>query len=98
MQQIQKTIVEKCSIGILGTAWVAGLLIAGSDSLYMPWFNGVGLLLFFGASFLLGRLLNPSHLNAGIMMYPKFYQKSGATYRTSKKRNQSVNIRYALES
>ncbi|RLC03504.1 MAG: hypothetical protein DRH34_05625 [Deltaproteobacteria bacterium] len=75
MQQIQKTIVEKCSIGILGTAWVAGLLIAGSDSLYMPWFNGVGLLLFFGASFLLGRLLNPSHLNAGIMMYPKFYQK-----------------------
>ncbi len=98
MQQNQKTIVEKCSIGICGTAWVAGLLIAGSDSSYMPWFNGVGLLLFFGASFLLGRLLNSSHLNAGIMIRPGFYLKSKTTYLRSKKRNQRVNIRYALES
>lgn len=55
MQRIQKTIYEKCVIGIIGTAWVAGLLIAGSDSPYMPWLNGIGLIVFFGASVLLGK-------------------------------------------
>ncbi|MCD4722589.1 MAG: hypothetical protein K8S13_22435 [Desulfobacula sp.] len=66
MQLSKKTIYEKSFIGLTGTAWIAGLLIAGSDSQYMPWLNGIGLLLFFGASILLGKLLNPLHSNPGI--------------------------------
>lgn len=96
MQQTQKTIYEKSSIGFLGTAWIAGLLIAGSDSQYMPWINGIGLLLFFGASVLLGKLLKPSHSTPGILLYPEFYQRPPAKAMELKKRNQSVNIGYAL--
>lgn len=96
MQQVQKTKYEKSFIGFSGTAWIAGLLIAGSDSQYMPWLNGIGLLLFFGASILLGRLLNPSHSNSGIMLYPKLVQKFPANVMVLKKRNRRINIRYAL--
>ena len=38
--------------------WVAGLLIAGSDSPYMPWLNGIGALFLSGASLALGKLLS----------------------------------------
>ena len=96
MQQTQKTIYEKSFIGLSGIAWIAGLLIAGSDSQYMPWLNGIGLLLFFGASILLGRLFSPLHSNPGIMLYPKFYQKPPAKVMVLKKRNRRINIRYAL--
>ena len=40
-----------------GCVWVAGLLIAGSDSPYMPWLNGIGAVVFSGASLVLGKLL-----------------------------------------
>lgn len=40
-----------------GCIWVAGLLIAGSDSAYMPWLNGIGAFVFSGASLALGKLL-----------------------------------------
>lgn len=40
-----------------GCIWVAGLLIAGSDSPYMPWLNGAGAIVFSGASLALGKLL-----------------------------------------
>jgi hypothetical protein len=96
MQQIKKTIYEKSCIGIVGTAWISGLLIAGSDSLYMPWFNGMGLVLFFGASILLGKLLNPSQSNYSIMLFHKFYQKPSPNVMESKKKNRRINIRYAL--
>lgn len=39
---------------IAGIFWVAGLLIAGSDSSFMPWINILGLIVFSGASFLIG--------------------------------------------
>ncbi|MBC8439905.1 MAG: hypothetical protein H8D87_09480 [Deltaproteobacteria bacterium] len=77
MQQNQKTIYEKCFIGITGIAWVAGLLIAGSDSPYMPWLNGIGLILFLGASILLGKFFNPSHSDARVEIYPGCYQNPG---------------------
>ena len=96
MQQVQKIKYEKSFIGISGTVWIAGLLIAGSDSQYMPWLNGIGLLLFFGASILLGKLLNPSHSKPGIQVYPKLYQKPVTKVMVLKKRNQKINIRYAL--
>jgi hypothetical protein len=70
MQQNQKTIYEKCFIRITGIAWVAGLLIAGSDSPYMPWLNGIGLILFLGASVLLRKFFNPSHSDARVKIYP----------------------------
>lgn len=43
--------------GLAGLFWVAGLMIAGSDSPYMPWVNGIGAFLFLGASLILSRLL-----------------------------------------
>ncbi|MBU8849016.1 MAG: hypothetical protein KOO65_05560 [Desulfobacterales bacterium] len=79
MQQIKKTIYEKCFIWATGTAWITGLLIAGSDSPYMPWLNGIGLLLFFGAGILLGKLLKLSHSNTCTAIYPEFYIKPDAT-------------------
>lgn len=51
MQQKQKRIYEKCLMGIMGTAWISGLVIAGSDGPLMPWLNVGGLVLFFCASF-----------------------------------------------
>jgi hypothetical protein len=41
-----------------GCIWVAGLLMAGSDSLYMPWINALGALIFAGISLVLGNLLS----------------------------------------
>lgn len=38
-------------------AWVAGLVIAGSDGPWMPYINGMGGLMFLGASICLGRVL-----------------------------------------
>lgn len=97
MQQTQKTTYEKCFTGVTGTAWIAGLLIAGSDSPYMPWLNGIGLLLFLGASILLGKLLKPSHSNAGMVIYPRFYEQPGAKAVKTKKKNQGIYIRYASD-
>jgi hypothetical protein len=78
MQQIQKTIYEKCFIGMTGTAWIAGILIAGSDSPYMPWLNGLGLVLFLGASVLLEKLLNPSQSNTNTAISQKFLHAANA--------------------
>lgn len=61
MQQHQKKIHEKLFICISGVAWVAGLLISGSDNPYMPWVNGLGLVIFFCASVLIGRYFRLSH-------------------------------------
>lgn len=96
MQQIQKTKYGKCYIGVMGTVWVAGLLIAGSDSSYMPWFNGIGLILFFAASFLMNKYFKPSHSNTGILVHPEAYQKASAKVRKPKKEKQRINTRYAL--
>lgn len=41
-----------------GCIWVAGLLIAGSDSPYMPWLNVFGAGVFSGISLILGKLLS----------------------------------------
>jgi len=53
MQQTNRR--EKLWIGIKVFFWVAGLLISGSDNNFMPWINGIGLLLFATASLLLAR-------------------------------------------
>ena len=38
------------------TAWVLGLLLAGSDGPYMPWGNLLGIIIFLGATVLLAHL------------------------------------------
>ncbi len=56
MEKNQNLKYKKCLTGAAGILWVAGLLIAGSDSPYMPWVNGIGLILFFCASIMLGKV------------------------------------------
>jgi len=96
MKQNQKTIYEKCFVGVIGAIWVTGLLIAGSDSLYMPWLNGIGLILFLGASILLGKLFKPSRSDAKAEIYSGCYQKPAPNAIRLKKENRKINIPYAL--
>ena len=51
---------QQIKTGIITTAWIFGLLVAGSDSPQMPWVNFLGLFLFAAASMGLGRRLHPS--------------------------------------
>lgn len=97
MQQYPKTICEKIYIGVTGIAWVAGLLISGSDSVYMPWFNGIGLVLFFGASALLGKIVQVSREKMARGVTSKSGQKKGVNAIGSQKRIQRLHTRYAME-
>jgi len=98
MQQIQKKIGEKFFLGVTGTTWIAGLLIAGSDSPYMPWVNGIGLILFFCASLLLGKIVHPVQSNSEHLKSPGFYKKPVVRERVLKKHKQRLKTRYAMES
>jgi len=68
MQQFKKSMLKKCVTGIVGLIWVSGLLAAGSDSIYMPWVNGIGLILFFSASIMLGKLLQSFDSNEDVVI------------------------------
>lgn len=46
---------KKIYRGIMGLLWIAGLMIAGSDNLYMPWINGFGLTVFLLASVMIAK-------------------------------------------
>lgn len=61
--------------GVVGIMWVAGLLIAGSDSPYMPWVNTIGLILFFIASLMLGKLIKPFKQNHDFPISNSFHHK-----------------------
>jgi hypothetical protein len=99
MQQLQKTIYERCLIGITGTAWVAGLLVAGSDSPYMPWLNGIGFIVFLGASILLGKRLDSASSDADPnKIITKFCQKPCKAGEKPAKKHHKINIPYALEA
>lgn len=65
-------------MGIKGFFWMAGLLIAGSDSDFMPWVNGIGLLLFVAASILLARQTVNAGSTARALDCSGFYGKSGS--------------------
>ncbi|HGY11091.1 MAG TPA: hypothetical protein ENK36_01835 [Desulfobacterales bacterium] len=66
---------KKYWTGIIGIIWVAGLLIAGSDSPYMPWMNIIGLILFFIASLMLGKLIQPIKQNHDFSISNSFHRK-----------------------
>ena len=72
MKKNQTLIYRKCYTSIVGTTWVAGLLIAGSESPYMPWINGIGLILFFCASIMLGKLFQTFDSKDDVMISSKF--------------------------
>ncbi|MCP3944619.1 MAG: hypothetical protein GY710_24510 [Desulfobacteraceae bacterium] len=57
MQPTKRNIGDKIIIGIAVFLWVLGLLVAGSDSIYMPWLNAVGALVFFVVNLWLSRVL-----------------------------------------
>lgn len=57
MQNIIQRLYKKWMVVIAGFSWAAGLLIAGSDSEFMPFINILGLILFFCASMILGKYL-----------------------------------------
>ena len=56
MQQRKKETGKLFILTILGICWIAGLLMAGSESAYMPWINLSGLLINGVASFLLCKI------------------------------------------
>ncbi len=56
MQRQKKETGKIFILAILGICWVTGILMAGSESLYMPWLNLSGLLLNGLASFLLCKI------------------------------------------
>ena len=66
---------QKYWTGIIGIIWVAGLLISGSDSTYMPWVNTIGLILFFIASLMLGKLMKPFKQNHDFPISNSFHRK-----------------------
>jgi len=75
MQQHRTERTEKIMLGVKGFFWVAGLLIAGSDSNFMPWANGLGLLLFIASSILLVKQSSQSAAGTGASECPGVYRK-----------------------
>lgn len=51
------TIKKWIEVGFPTLTWVCGLVLAGSDGPWMPYMNGVGGLIFFGATLWLRRVL-----------------------------------------
>ena len=83
MQLERKSRVHKRVSGAAGVFWVAGPLIAGSDSAFMPWVNILGLILFFAASVLIGR---------------KFQKMETGQYRTGRQKIRDRNLGHARQN
>ena len=101
MQLTKRNIYDKCIMGIAALIWVLGLLTAGSDSIYMPWLNVVGAILFLVASLWLGRVL-PRLEASGSVVSRSGLAKTRGTVRPrvrvkffEKKQNSKINTRYA---
>lgn len=77
MQQTQPDRYEKIMIVAKGFFWVAGLVMAGSDSNFMPWGNGIGVVLFAASSFFLGKQSVNTRSTPREAGNPDFYRKSG---------------------
>ena len=67
---------KKYWTGVIGIMWVAGLLISGSDSPYMPWVNIIGLILFFISSLMLGKLIQPFEQKHDFPISSSFHPKT----------------------
>lgn len=101
MQQKQVALRYHIKMWAMGTLWVIGLLLAGSDSNHMPWVNIIGLILFLCVSLLLGRALgqnNRSSENKNII-YPDFKTeyRSGKALK-NRRFNRRRQERYAMSA
>lgn len=92
MQPKHKKTYEKFYICVTGSTWVAGLLIAGCDSPYMPWVNGVGLILFFCSSVLLGKHFRKFEAGNGCNIPPTESQKQFVQPRLPEKRLKHIHL------
>ena len=92
MQLTKKNIYTRCAMGIAALIWVFGLLAAGSDSIYMPWLNVAGAIVFLLASLWLGRAL--PRLEAGTVVSSVSVKTQGGATSFAKKQNSRVNTRY----
>jgi len=95
MQLTKKNICGKAMAGMMALIWIAGLLIAGSESPYMPWMNLVGVVIFFEASLWLGRVLSMLEIQKDVVSTPKSVMTQGSIKLVSEKRNFKVNTRFA---
>ncbi len=62
MQQRKKHTGSVLMLTVLGVFWVAGILMAGSESAFMPWLNILGLIINGVSSYLLCRIPNLRHI------------------------------------
>ncbi len=95
MQLTKKHLYDRCVMGIAALIWVLGLLTAGSDSIYMPWLNAVGAILFLLASLWLGRVLPRLEASASIVSQPELVRLKVPVSSFDKKQNLKVNTRSA---
>ena len=63
MQQRRKETGRIFIFTVIGMCWVAGILMAGSESPYMPWLNLSGLILNGVASYLLCKIPYLKHFS-----------------------------------
>lgn len=94
MQLTQQKVMNKGFVGLLGFVWVAGLLLAGSDSSYMPWLNLAGTLVFIGASIWLGRVLPRLESSEKNSLGTQAVPGVVPVRQTPQKRRVMVNTRY----
>jgi hypothetical protein len=100
MQLTKKNMYNRCAMGLAALIWVFGLLAAGSDSLYMPWLNVAGVIVFLLASLWLGRTLpglEASNLEASnrVVSSPVSVRTKGLATTFVDEQNSRVNTRYA---
>jgi hypothetical protein len=95
MQLARKNIYNRCVIGIAALIWVLGLLAAGSDSLYMPWLNIAGAIVFLLASIWLGRSLPKLEASHTIVSSSVPLRTKGLAKPSVKQQNLKINTRYA---
>jgi hypothetical protein len=94
MQLTKKNIVNRCAMGLAALIWVFGLLAAGSDSIYMPWLNVAGAIIFLLASLWLGRTLPRLEESCRVVSSPVSVRTKGLGTTFVKKQNSRVNSRY----
>lgn len=98
MQLLKKNIKNRTGnvkSGFFGIIWIIGLLIAGSDSPYMPWVNGAGLFLFLAAGLLLSRSLSQAPSTPVTMPAGKLKQPLKTPLSEPVKQNRRIKMRFA---
>jgi hypothetical protein len=94
MQLTEKKIYHKVLVGIVALIWIAGLLIAGSESPFMPWMNLIGVIIFLWTSLWLGRILPQLEIQENGTAPPRPAIIQSPKRSMSQKRKFNVNTSY----